>query len=488
MFYLSKIINKSLLEERCFLSTHDITCYEFINCGIEINSKYFIVENIGIYTNLKINFDYFEDLIESIHSITDDFEKINSEKIVIIDYFGVNFGKIVHFGHLRTLIYGNLIKKLYKYVGINIKSDTHFGDGNIHITKYVNWFLKNNYDLNKVSDLSIYDLNNVYIKASYSDNCDDNNDRNEINNILSRINVNGTYEALVKEKIINESLKYIELILKKLNIKFDFMYSESRYYDLCNFLIKFGLANNLFEFDKNNRLITNNKIVLTNSNMSFLYAFIDIATIIERSLMKASKIIYVVDKRQSFHFSLIFSFTKKLFNIDLVHIKYGYVYNKNNQIISSRHMVNTDILSFIEYFENKGYSIKHIRLALYLYEIKHRMQSDYLFLDDVFIDILNNSKILYKKFEDIESIFLKKENSKNILSNIEKNILTKFVQLYESVHICIEDNILDRFCFTINELKSLILKLDIDNVSFVFSKYFLKTIKLFNFVLFNNQI
>lgn len=484
MFYLSKIINKSLVEERCFLSTHDITCYEFINCGIKINNKYFIVENIGIYTNLKINFDYFEDLIDIIHNITDELEKINNDKFVLIDYFGVNFGKVVHFGHLRTLIYGTLIKKLYKYVGINIKSDTHFGDSHIHIAKYINWLLNNNYDLNMINSLNIYDLNNIYIQASEKD--EDASNSNKISDILSRINTVGTYESIVREKIVNESLKYIKLILKKLNIKFDFMYSESRYYDLCSFLVKFGLENNLFEFDKSNRLVTDNKIVLTNSNMSFLYAFVDIATIVERNLMNASKIIYVVDKRQSFYFSLIFNFTKKLFNIDLVHIKYGYVYNKNNQIISSRHMVNTDILSFMEYFENKGYSIKHIRLALYLYEIKHRMQSDYLFLEDVFIDILNSSKIIYKKFDDIENIFIKKENTKCILSNLEKNILTKFVQLYESVHICIEDNILDRFCFTINELKSLILKLDIDNVSFIFSKYFLKTIKLFNFVLFNS--
>lgn len=37
--------------------------------------------------------------------------EINNNKKVLIDHFGVNFGKIVHFGHLRTLIYGNLIKK-----------------------------------------------------------------------------------------------------------------------------------------------------------------------------------------------------------------------------------------------------------------------------------------------------------------------------------------------------------------------------------------
>lgn len=69
MFYLSKILNKSLTEERCFLSTHEITCYEFINCNFEINNKYFIVEKINIYTNLKINFDYFGDLIDMIHEI-----------------------------------------------------------------------------------------------------------------------------------------------------------------------------------------------------------------------------------------------------------------------------------------------------------------------------------------------------------------------------------------------------------------------------------
>lgn len=72
------------------------------------------------------------------------------------------------------------------------------------------------------------------------------------------------------------------------------------------------------------------------------------------------------------------------------------------------------------------------------------------------------------------------------MSNIEKNILTKLVQLYESIHICIENNILDRFCFIVNEFKLLMLKLDIDNISLIFSQHFMKTIKLFNFIFLSN--
>lgn len=484
MFYLSKILNKSLTEERCFLSTHEITCYEFINCNFKINNKYFIVEKIDIYTNLKINFDYFSDLIDMIHEINNKNLKINNNKKVLIDYFGVNFGKIVHFGHLRTLIYGNLIKKLYEYIGIDAKSDTHFGDSNIHICKYIKYFKNNNYDINVLNKLNINDFNDVYIKAR-------NYEKNDINcedtiNISKNINKIGTYEFNIKQKIKDTSLDYINNILKKFHISFDFMYTESKYYSLCNFLINFGIENNLFRYDNYNRLITNNNIVLTNSMGEFLYAFIDIATIIERKLMNISKIIYVVDKRQSLHFKLIFDFIKNLFKIDLVHIKYGYIYNSKNQIISSRNEINIDILNLIKHYENLGYQIQHIVFAIYLYEIKHRMQSDYLFLENIFVEVLHEAKILYEKIIYIKDVIIKKENKKNILSNIEKSILTKLIQLYESIHICIENNILDRFCFIVNEFKLLMIKLDINNISLIFSKHFMQTIKLFNFIFLSN--
>lgn len=404
MFYLEKIINKSLIKERCFLSTHVNSCYEFIDSNIEINSKYFFVEKVNIYTNLIINFENFDNLIDLIHELTNLYNKSSNQK-VLIDYFGVNFGKLVHFGHLRTLIYGNLINKLYKFVGINVLSDTHFGDSNIHLSKYIYHFKINNYSLINIDNISISDMNNIYIQVK---NFDEYNN-SIIKDIFNNIGKKDTFEFQVREKIVNTSISYIKNILKKLHIYFDFMYSESRYYTLCNFLVNFGLENKLFKYDENRRLITNNNIVLTNSNGEFLYAFVDIATIIERKLMGITKIIYVVDKRQSLHFKLLFDFIKNIFNIDLIHIKYGYIYNNYNKIISSRSSLNVDILNFISQYEQKGYSIYVIKFALYLYEIKHRMQSDYLFLENIFIDVLNEAKIFLNKLNDIENIVIKKK-------------------------------------------------------------------------------
>ncbi len=397
MFYLSKIINKSLIDERCFLSTHDNTCYEFVNFKSEIISKYFLVEKVDIYTNLKINFVYFEELVDLIENINTDLKRLNYNKNIIIDHFGVNLGKLVHFGHLRTLIYGDLIKKIYKYVGFNVKNDSHFGDSDSHIQQYVRWMKDNNYNAEIINNISIKDLNNIYVKLR---------EVNKLNNNF--IDKKDKYYIYIRSKIVDVSTEYIKKILKKMNISFDFMYSESRYCSLCDFLVNFGLDNNLFRYDEYNRLVTNNNIVLTNSSNSYLYSFIDIATIIERKLMQMSKIIYVVDKRQSFHFELTFEFIKKIVNIELKHIKYGYIYNKHNEIMSSRHGKNKDILEFIEYYESKGYDILHIRLALYLYEIKHRMQSDYIFMDNLFIDVINEAKTMYNKLKEIENVFIKK--------------------------------------------------------------------------------
>src|SRR6185436_12545779 len=47
---------------------------------------------------------------------------------VIIDFGGPNIAKTMHAGHLRSLVIGDALQKLFRFVGDKVISDVHFGD------------------------------------------------------------------------------------------------------------------------------------------------------------------------------------------------------------------------------------------------------------------------------------------------------------------------------------------------------------------------
>jgi hypothetical protein len=474
MFFASKILNIQENLIKILISYKENYCYEIINYkgDIEqITNKYFYITQTSIYTNLQINFQHYTDLIDDIKKHINVLSKQNRKIRVYIDYFGVNFGKVVHNGHLRSLIYGHILKKIYQSLGFTVITDTHFGDSNIHILKYCVYFKKKETSISELDNISISELNNIYIEMNKQkiDILDDQSQE-----ILKNLKIQGTYEHQIKNIITIHSIKYILQILNILDIEHTHYFTESKYYSLCNYLIDFFLTTGQFTYNKDNKIVTNNNIVVTTSKGDYLYAMIDIATIIERSLYKIDRICYVVDKRQEKYFLTLFDFIKKEIpsDITLCHIKYGYVYDLNNEIMSSRHKCY-NILDIINSLLQKGYSNKEIKLGCIFYEIRHRIQSDYLFIERIFLQSIEEAK----KFINIVNKIIKykdknKYSEKNTLTNIEKNILVRLVQLYEMSYQTIEDNNLDKISLVLLELKNSILKIDLPNLSDIFYNLF----------------
>ncbi len=56
---------------------------------------------------------------------------------VIIDFGGPNIAKTMHVGHLRSLIIGDALQKLFRFVGDKVISDVHFGDWGLQMGQLI---------------------------------------------------------------------------------------------------------------------------------------------------------------------------------------------------------------------------------------------------------------------------------------------------------------------------------------------------------------
>jgi len=53
---------------------------------------------------------------------------VPSKEKIVLDFGGPNVAKPLHVGHLRAAIIGESLKRILRYVGVDVTSDVHFGD------------------------------------------------------------------------------------------------------------------------------------------------------------------------------------------------------------------------------------------------------------------------------------------------------------------------------------------------------------------------
>ena len=299
------------------------------------------------FINITLSDNY---LIESMNKIvgnTDDLIEKYSDKTLIIDYGGANVAKALHVGHLRSANIGEALKRLAKKLGYNVVGDAHLGDYGRPLG-FVETEIKRRYP-----DLPYFDEN-------YEGSYDDielpitNEDLEEIYPIASakakedeeyleegRIITNkiqhhekGYYDLW--KKIVEISKADIKTCYDALNVDFELWNGESdavEYFDELDKLIKDKKLSResegaeVIDVAEDTDKIDIPPLLYIKSNGSISYATTDLCTLVQRKEeVNPDEIWYVVDHRQSLHFTQVFRATEKLglFSQDqLTHIGYG---------------------------------------------------------------------------------------------------------------------------------------------------------------------
>ena len=89
------------------------------------------------FINIFIKNEYLSGKIAKIGQDKFNFDFINKNGDLIIDYSSPNIAKRMHIGHLRSTVIGDSIKRIYKYLGYKTVADNHIGDWGTQFGKLI---------------------------------------------------------------------------------------------------------------------------------------------------------------------------------------------------------------------------------------------------------------------------------------------------------------------------------------------------------------
>jgi len=389
------------------------------------------------FINITLDNKFISSLIgEKILKVTD-----TKADIVVVDYSAPNLAKEMHVGHLRSTVIGDCLVRVYEYMGHTVIRRNHVGDWGTQfgmLTAYL-------YEINQVDDKNIvelHDLEEFYRKAKTRFDADAafaDRARDYVVRLQS-----GDEEILsLWRQFVSISLSHCQEICNILGTKLtpDDAVGESSYNDLLPIMVKrlmdVGLAKDsdgakcIFFTEDELGSKDETPFIIQKRDGGYLYATTDIAAVYDRvANLHASRLVYVIDSRQSLHLKQLFVVSKKakIANSDtkLEHAAFGTMMGedgkpfktRSGETVKLKNLINEAIerASKLIQQRNPEWSLTEVAelakvmgvAALKYADLSKNRITDYVFSFDKMLAFEGNTApyLLYA-YTRINSIFLK---------------------------------------------------------------------------------
>ncbi|MDE6441817.1 MAG: arginine--tRNA ligase [Clostridia bacterium] len=291
------------------------------------------VSAVNGYLNFKINkVGLATEVLNKILSEKESYgsSKVGAGKTICIDYSSVNIAKPFHIGHLSTTVIGSSLYKLFSFLGYKVVGINHLGDYGTQFGKlicaYKHW--GNAEDVEKGG---IHAINDLYVRFN---NEADSQMESEARQYFRLIESGDKGANEIFEWFKSLTLKYVQGIYDKLNVKFDSFAGERFFSDKMQPVIDELRAKNLLKESDGAQIVDLEKYgmppcLILRSDGASLYATRDLAAAYYRkNTYDFYKCLYVVAYQQNLHFQQLFKVIELMGNKwakDLVHVPYGMV-------------------------------------------------------------------------------------------------------------------------------------------------------------------
>lgn len=287
-------------------------------------------------------------------------EQPAKKETIVIDYGGANVAKPLHVGHLRSAVIGESIKRTARYIGHKVVGDVHLGDWGLQIGLIITElkhrqpelvYFEENYDGEYPTEppFTMSDLEEIYPYASgYSKEHEDY--KEEAQTATAELQAGRRGYLALWQHIINVSVADLRKIYTRLNVEFDLWKKESDAQPYIPQMVQDMKDGGYAHIDQGALVVDVQEesdtkeippCMILKSNGATLYNTTDLATIVERrKLFDPSRIIYVVDKRQSLYFEQVFRCARKTQiigdDVDLIFVGFGTMNGKDGKPFKTR--------------------------------------------------------------------------------------------------------------------------------------------------------
>ena len=300
------------------------------------------------YINIIVNDEFLTQYVNSIYCDKHNgIPQAEHDETIVIDYGNPNVAKPLHVGHLRSAIIGESLKRIAQATGRTVISDVHLGDWGLPMG-LVLAELEERYG-DDIPELTTDMLNEIYPYASKKSKTDEvflNSARKK----TSELQRGDEKSSEIWSQMVKLSVQDIKKTFDRLNAKFDYWYGESDSSRFVPCLVDALRLNNLLvDSDGAKVVFVNEKedkvdippVIIIKSNGTEGYDTTDVATIIQREQdFHPDKIWYIVDYRQSLHFTQVFRVARKANllpdSTELTHLCFGTVNGKDGKPFKTR--------------------------------------------------------------------------------------------------------------------------------------------------------
>ena len=320
-----------------------------------------IVAQMPGFINMTVSDAFLADFVN--HMNEDELfgcDKADKPEMIVIDYGGANVAKPLHVGHLRSAVIGESIKRTARYLGHKVVGDVHLGDWGLQIGLIITElkhrqpelvYFEENYDGEYPTEppFTMSDLEEIYPYASgYSKEHEDY--KEEAQTATAELQAGRRGYLALWQHIINVSVADLRKIYTRLNVEFDLWKKESDAQPYIPQMVQDMKDGGYAHIDRGALVVDVQEesdtkeippCMILKSNGATLYNTTDLATIVERrKLFDPSRIIYVVDKRQSLYFEQVFRCARKTQiigdDVDLIFVGFGTMNGKDGKPFKTR--------------------------------------------------------------------------------------------------------------------------------------------------------
>ena len=415
-----------------------------------------------------INMTLSNKLINSFLKNMNNHEKFNlhladKEETYFLDYGGPNIAKPLHVGHMRTAIIGEALKRIINYYGHKTIADVHLGDYGLQIGEIIKCIEEENLDINQIT---IKDLDRIY--PMMNKRCkEDEQLKEECANITKQLQEGNELYQEYYQKIYDVSLNDIKKIYDYLDVDFDLWLGESDAYPYIKDVENILIDKKLLQESEGAQVVFVNKdddkkqlppLIFKKANGAYMYPATDLGTIYQRVRQyHPNHILYVVDARQSLHFTQVFR-TSEMAGIlkesCLEHIGNGTVNGQDGKPYKTRSGDTPKLQSLFDqtkemFIANKETNASMsdedldiiVNSILKFADLQNSVEKDYIFDINKFSNVTGKTGpyILYTylRINKILSNFAEINNNltNNIYNNYDRELRLKIISLQDAINL-----------------------------------------------------
>ena len=274
-----------------------------------------------------------------------------SIKNIVIDHSSPNLAKEMHVGHLRSTIIGDCLARVFEKLGHKVIRQNHMGDWGTQFGMLIAE-LEQQIEEGNEAEFALNDLEHFYQKAKKHFD-EDENFANTAREYVVKLQSGDPYCKSLWAKFINISVSHNQNIYKKLNVdlKTEHIKPESSYNDKLAPLVADLMQRNIAVDSDGAKVIflpeladKNGKpspMIIEKSGGGYLYSTTDLAAVNYRSEnLKADRILYLIDARQSLHMKQVFITARKAGlvanGVSLEHHAFGMMMDESGRPFKTR--------------------------------------------------------------------------------------------------------------------------------------------------------